>query len=83
MSEIVVHRRRGITSLLMMLFALALGASGYLLVDLNQYGTFPADWQMTSPFSLSGPWYVGVAAWFALGLAAWGPRSGGCRTPTR
>lgn len=72
MSEIVVHRRRGITSLLMMLFALALGASGYLLVDLNQYGTFPADWQMTSPFSLSGPWYVGVAAWFALGLAAWG-----------
>lgn len=81
MSETVVHRRRSVTSLLMMLFALALGAAGYVLVDLNQYGTFPGDWVLTianfgtadnpAPLAFSGPWFVGVAAWFALGLAAW------------
>ena len=34
MSEIVVHRRRGITSLLMMLFALALGALSMVILVL-------------------------------------------------
>ena len=73
MSEVVIHRRRGTASALMMLFALALGASGYLLVALNQKAAFPADWLMTvGPVSFGGPWYAGVAAWFGLGALAWG-----------
>ena len=58
--ETVVHRKRTPASAFMMLFALALGASGYLLVGLNQTGAPPADW----------PSALGV--WFALGVLAWG-----------
>ena len=73
MAEVVVHRRRTGTSLVMMLFALALGAAGYVLTSLNQNGTFPADWLMSAgPLQFGGPWFVGVAAWFALGLLCWG-----------
>ncbi|MDN5570569.1 MAG: FtsW/RodA/SpoVE family cell cycle protein [Propionibacteriaceae bacterium] len=73
MSEVVVHRQRSVASLLMMLMALALGASGYLLTNLNQYDALPRDWLMTvGPAQFGGPWYVGVGAWFALGLLAWG-----------
>ena len=73
MSEVVVYRRRTVVSLVMMLFALALGAGGYLLTSLNQNGTFPADWLMSAgPLQFGGPWYLGLAAWFALGLACWG-----------
>ncbi|WP_232547375.1 FtsW/RodA/SpoVE family cell cycle protein [Propioniciclava soli] len=73
MSEVVVRRQRSVASLLMMLLALALGASGYLLVHLNQDGALPPDWLMSvGPLQFSGPWYVGVGAWFALGLVAWG-----------
>ncbi len=71
MPETVVHRRRGLVSLLMTLFALALGAGGYVLTSLNQYARFPDDWVL--PFGgISGPWWAGVVAWFAFGLAAWG-----------
>lgn len=71
--EVVVPRQRTLVSLFMMLFALGVGAGGYLLTDLDQYGTFPADWQLPTigPNPISGPWYVGVAAWFALGIGAW------------
>ena len=73
MAEVVVHRRRTGTSLVRMLFALALGAAGYVLTSLNQNGTFPADWLMSAgPLQFGGPWFVGVAAWFALGLLCWG-----------
>ena len=60
MSEILVHRKRTGTSAFMMLFALALGASGYLLTTLNQKGELPVTW----PF--------GLAIWFGLGALAWG-----------
>ena len=73
MAEVVVYRRRAVVSLVMMLFALALGAAGYVLTSLNQNGTFPADWLMSAgPLQFGGPWYVGVAAWVAIGLACWG-----------
>ena len=69
MAEVVVYRRRTVVSLVMMLFALALGAAGYVLTSLNQNGTFPADWLMSAgPLQFGGPWYVGVAAWVAIGL---------------
>lgn len=73
MAEIVVHRRRAVVSLLMMIFALTLGASGYVLTNLNQNDGMPADWLMTvGPLSFGGPWFVGITAWFALGLVCWG-----------
>ncbi len=73
MAEMVVYRRRTAVSLVMMLFALALGAGGYLLTSLNQNGTFPADWLMSAgPLQFGGPWWAGVAAWVALGLVCWG-----------
>ena len=58
--ETVVHRKRTPASALMMLFGLALGASGFLLVGLNQTGALPDRW----PFAL--------AIWFGLGTIAWG-----------
>ncbi|MFV0452331.1 MAG: FtsW/RodA/SpoVE family cell cycle protein, partial [Propioniciclava sp.] len=72
--DVVVPRQRTLVSAMMMLFALTLGAVGYVLTDLNQEGTFPADWQLPLPGDLdvSGPWYLGVAAWFVLGLTTWG-----------
>lgn len=74
MTEVVVPRTRTGASAAMMLFALALGAGGYVLVALNQTGAFPADWLMTigTGLQFGGPWFVGVAAWFALGAIAWG-----------
>ncbi len=74
MSEVVLPRTRTAASAAMMLFALALGAGGYVLVALNQNGTFPADWLMTigGGVQFGGPWFVGIAAWFALGGIAWG-----------
>ncbi|MFT3876051.1 MAG: FtsW/RodA/SpoVE family cell cycle protein [Propioniciclava sp.] len=72
MPEVVVHRKRTVSSALMMLLALAIGAGGYLLVALNQTGTFPADWIMSfGPWQFGGPWYAGVAGWFAIGGLAW------------
>jgi len=58
----------------MMLFALALGAGGYVLVALNQNAAFPADWVMTigAGIQFGGPWFVGIVAWFALGAITWG-----------
>ena len=58
--EAVVYRRRSVASALMMLFALALGASGYLLVGLNQTGALPATWMPA------------LAIWLGLGAVAWG-----------
>lgn len=60
MAEVVVYRRRTVVSALMMLFALALGSAGYLLVGLNQDGQPPQQWPEA------------LAAWFALGAVAWG-----------
>ncbi|MFV0405311.1 MAG: FtsW/RodA/SpoVE family cell cycle protein [Propioniciclava sp.] len=72
--EIILPRQRTVVSLLMMMFALTLGASGYLLTDLDQYGTLPANWQLPplAGLDIQGPWYVGVTVWFGLGLIAWG-----------
>lgn len=74
MTEVVVPRTRTGASAAMMVFALALGAGGYVLVALNQTGTFPADWLMTigTGLQFGGPWFVGIAAWFALGAITWG-----------
>lgn len=58
--EAIVYRKRTLASALMMLFALALGASGYLLVGLNQDGAPPALW------------VPALAIWFGLGAVAWG-----------
>ena len=60
MAEVVVYRRRTFASAAMMLFALALGAGGFLLVGLNQNDVLPPDW----------PAALGV--WFGLGAVAWG-----------
>lgn len=58
--ETVVYRKRTVASALMMLLALALGASGYLLVGLNQKGELPATW------------IPAVTIWFTMGIVAWG-----------
>lgn len=60
MDDQVVYAKRTVTSLAMMLFALALGVSGYLLVNLNQFdGVLPADWPLA------------VGLWAGLGLLSW------------
>lgn len=58
--ETVVYRKRTAASALMMVFALTLGASGYLLVGLNQTGALPATW------------LPALVIWFGLGAVAWG-----------
>lgn len=60
MAEVVVYRKRTGVSFLMMLFALALGAAGYLLTALNQYDALPEIWP------------IALGVWFGLGLVAWG-----------
>ncbi len=60
MDAVVVYRKRTFASGLMMLFALVLGASGYLLVGLNQNGELPPTW------------IPALVIWFALGSVAWG-----------
>ena len=59
MDEVLVYRRRPVVSLVMMLFALFLGAGGYLLTGLNQTGSLPTNW------------IAGCAIWLVLGLVAW------------
>lgn len=61
MAELVVHRKRTVVSALMMLFALALGCSGYLMVSMNQ-----------SAGALPEGWPAALAVWFGLGALAWG-----------
>lgn len=61
MAEVVVYRKRTVVSALMMLFALALGASGYVLVSMNQNeGALPEGWP------------TALAFWFGIGAFAWG-----------
>ncbi len=60
MADQVVHSKRTVASLAMLLFALALGAGAYLMVNLNQFdGVLPEDWT------------VAVGLWFGLGLVTW------------
>ncbi len=58
--DAVVYRKRTVASALMMLFALGLGSSGYLLTGINQHGAPPQDWP------------IALGAWFGLGALAWG-----------
>lgn len=61
MTEVVVYRKRTTVSALMMLFALALGCAGYLMVSMNQNdGALPQNWP------------TALAIWFGLGALAWG-----------
>lgn len=60
MGDQVVYSKRTVASLAMLLFALALGAGAYLLVNVNQFdGVLPGDWT------------VAVGLWFGLGLVSW------------
>ncbi|MFZ1411675.1 MAG: FtsW/RodA/SpoVE family cell cycle protein [Micropruina sp.] len=60
MSEVVVYRKRRGIELIMLLFAIGLGASGYLLTGLNLYAELPPNWI----------WGVGIFT--GLGLLAHG-----------
>lgn len=59
MAEIVVYRKRGFASLVMLLIGVALGVAGYLITMLNQYG------------KLADGWFVGPAIWAVVALVAW------------
>lgn len=60
MADVVVYRKRTLTSLSMLLLALGLGIGAYLLVGLNQFkGSLPDAWETP------------VAVWLALGLVSW------------
>ncbi|HOA88489.1 MAG TPA: FtsW/RodA/SpoVE family cell cycle protein [Propioniciclava tarda] len=60
MDDVVVYERRSVASFTLVVFALALGLGGYVLVGLNQDGQPPADWPLA------------VAVWAGLGLVSWG-----------
>lgn len=80
--EAIVYRKRTLASALMMLFALALGASGYLLVGLNQDGAPPA---LSVPalaiwFGSRAPWPGGGALAPALRRPAHPCRRSSCST---
>ena len=49
MAEIVVYRKRGFASLVMLLIGVALGVAGYLITMLNQYGKLADGWFATLP----------------------------------
>jgi len=60
MAEVVVYSKRGLASLGMVVFALAIGIAGYAMVGLNQF-----DGQLPSDF----PYAAGI--WAGLGLLSW------------
>nr|WP_072042072.1 FtsW/RodA/SpoVE family cell cycle protein [Nigerium massiliense] len=59
MAEVIVYRKRGFVSLLMLMLAIALCFGGYALTHLNQYG------------ALTGDWFVVPAAFGGIALVVW------------